>query len=117
MKDKFDFNKVGKRMPYGVPNDFFEHLEAKIMTKIHAEVPMQAEKKHRRTWFIRIVPLSAVAVVAIGFFLLHNSVPKSSTSMDGSYSQVEQAFDALSVDDRNYLLESYHEDLFLNQEL
>lgn len=39
MNDKFSFDKVGKRMPYSVPDDFFAKMEDNILEEINGETP------------------------------------------------------------------------------
>ena len=37
MDKTFDFNTIGKRMPYAVPDGFFEKMEEDVMQDIKAE--------------------------------------------------------------------------------
>ena len=38
MKEKFDFDRIGKRMPYTTPDGFFDDMENSIMQCIKQEV-------------------------------------------------------------------------------
>ena len=38
MNKDFDFDKVGKRMPYQVPDCFFDQLESNVMQEVKSEV-------------------------------------------------------------------------------
>lgn len=120
MKEQFDFNKVGKRMPYEVPQDFFQQLEERVMHEVQASTPAQPRQAKARvlhsTWFRRLVPLSAVAAAAIAILLLvPRLTSRQATPPAGSYTQVEQAFDNLDAADQQFLVDAYHDDPFLNQ--
>ncbi|EKC62085.1 hypothetical protein OBE_08150, partial [human gut metagenome] len=36
---KFDFEKVGKRMPYSTPEGFFKEMEANILEQVKNDIP------------------------------------------------------------------------------
>jgi hypothetical protein len=126
MEKQFDFNEVGKRMPYyDMPDGFFERLQDNVMREIQDEQtgkPTTAIKSNkskgssRRAWLLRLVPLTSVAAAAlVAWLLLPNGASKKSAPQEGSYSQVEQAFNNLSDADRSYLVSMYQDDLFLSQ--
>lgn len=37
--EKFDFDKVGKRMPYSTPEGFFKEMEANILEQVKNDKP------------------------------------------------------------------------------
>ena len=37
--EKFDFDKVGKRMPYSTPEGFFKEMEANILEAVKNDTP------------------------------------------------------------------------------
>ena len=120
MEKQFDFNQVGKRMPYGVPEGFFDRLQDNVMHEIeeapHAQSATIIKSKTRKTWMLRLAPLTAVAAAAlIALLIIPHGAPKKEAPQDGSYAKVEQAFNNLSDADRNYLVSVYQDDLFLNQ--
>ena len=43
MKKDFDFDRVGKRLPYTVPDDFFAKLEDDIYNKVVIQKKRKAE--------------------------------------------------------------------------
>ena len=47
MNDKFSFDKVGKRMPYSVPDDFFAKMEDNILEEINGETPNRWASQRR----------------------------------------------------------------------
>lgn len=108
MKDNFSFDKVGKRMPYTVPDGFFEEMENGVWQTLK-EQPIP--KRNKRRTFLRIVTLtitSAAAAVAL-FFVLNYNQPVG-------IGEVDEAFDNLSTEDQNYLLSVYQDDIFINQQ-
>lgn len=120
MEKQFDFNQVGKRMPYGVPDGFFDRLQDNVMQEIKDVPNSQSvaiiKAKTRKTWILRLAPLTAVAAAAlIAVLLIPHRTTKEEVRQDGSYAKVEQAFNNLSDADRNYLVSVYQDDLFLNQ--
>ncbi len=116
MEKQFDFNQVGKRMPYGVPDGFFDRLQDNVMHEIeeapHVQSATIIKTKARKTWMLRLAPLTAVLVAVL---LIPHRTTKEEVRQDGSYAKVEQAFNNLSDADRNYLVSVYQDDLFLNQ--
>ena len=69
MEDNFDFDKVGKKMPYKVPPAFFD----KITESTLAEAERRAAAKKQTTWF-SLWPAMAVAasvalLLTIGYFV------------------------------------------------
>jgi negative regulator of sigma E activity len=122
MEKQFDFNEVGKRMPYyDMPDGFFDRLQDNVMREIHDTTTVQpsaikAKSKTRNAWVLRLVPLTSVAAAAlVAWLLIPHNTPKQTAPQYGSYAQVEQAFNNLSDADRNYLVSTYQDDLFLNQ--
>ena len=108
MKQDFNFNNIGKREPYTVPDDFFADLQAKI------EQGVVAKRKARiMPWGIAISSVASVAaMIAIVFAL---GLPNhQSTPHKYSLDDVEQSFAQLCEADQQYLLETYQEDIFLN---
>ena len=59
MTKDFDFDEIGKRMPYRTPEGFFENVQAKILKRA------DEEKKRRRLLNIRIGVSVALAVAAM----------------------------------------------------
>jgi hypothetical protein len=111
MNEEFDFKKVGKRMPYSVPDGFFDQLENRVMSEI------QQETKPKKGRIVKMTfgALTAAAAAVALFFVVHKSLPENVTT-DESFSLVELAYNDLSSEDQEYLLQVYEEDLFINEE-
>lgn len=106
---QFDFNQVGKRMPYSVPDNFFDQLEADVIKEVTKETaqPMNHKKA------LRIALRSALTIAASValFFVVQFLLPKDDT--DG-FEPVQLAYNNLSVEDQEFLTEIYEEDEFIN---
>ena len=61
MEKDFDFNRIGKRMPYKTPDNFFNELETGIWEKVRDTSPEPARRKNIR---LRLL-LGAAAVAAV----------------------------------------------------
>ena len=109
MNKDFDFDKVGKRMPYQVPDSFFAQLESNVMQEVKSEVAVAKKLRFRRiTWGTIIGAAAAVALLV--------TVNLKSTVNEYSAEAVNQAFSQLQPADQAYLLEVYDEDVFLNEQ-
>lgn len=112
MNDKFSFDKVGKRMPYSVPDDFFAKMEDNILEEIKGDTPKPLGiTKKKRPVMQRLIPIALTAVAAIAaFFVL--DIHTSDSRQQDNMQDVEQAFTKLSTSDQAYLLSLYQDDVF-----
>ena len=119
--EKFDFSKVGKRMPYSTPEGFFKEMEANILEQVKNDKPapvrIQPKKRSLRKviWTAAIAVAASVAVLLvlnIDFAAPHSSLPSQA---DNEMQAVDQAFAQLSSADQAYLLDVYQEDVFLDE--
>ena len=118
---KFDFDQVGKRMPYSTPEGFFKEMEANILEQVKNDKPapvrIQPKKRSLRKviWTAAIAVAASVAVLLvlnIDFAAPHSSLP---SQVDNEMQAVDQAFAQLSSADQAYLLSVYQEDVFLDE--
>lgn len=118
---KFNFDQVGKRMPYSTPDDFFKDMEANILEQVKNDKPapvrIQPKKRSLRKviWTAAIAVAASVAVLLvlnIDFAAPHSSLPSQA---DNEMQAVDQAFAQLSSADQAYLLNVYQEDVFLDE--
>ena len=116
---KFDFGKVGKRMPYSTPEGFFKEMEANILEQVKDDKPKPVRVQPKKRPLIRGIWAAAMAVAAsvavllvlnIDFAAPHSSLPSQA---DNGMQAVDQAFAQLSSADQAYLLNVYQEDVFL----
>lgn len=111
MKRDFDFDKMGKRMPYTVPDGFFTDMENDIRMKIGESAAKNA-RKDRTLMRIAATALTAAAA-AIGLLLIlggefHAVYPTS-------FAEVERAFGNLTAEEQTYLFSIYQDDIFINE--
>ena len=119
--EKFDFGKVGKRMPYSTPEGFFKEMEANILEQVKDDKPKPVRIQPKKRPLIRGIWAAAMAVAAsvavllilnIDFAAPHSSLPSQA---DNGIQAVDQAFAQLSSADQAYLLNVYQEDVFLDE--
>ena len=118
MDKQFDFEQVGKRMPYNVPDGFFDLLELNVMAEVKADnTATEKPKVKARTLKIAIRTILAAAAAVALFFVVTKNMPYDTTE-DG-FANVELAYNNLSSEDQEFLLEVYEEDVFLieNEEM
>ena len=116
---KFDFGKVGKRMPYSTPEGFFKEMEANILEQVKDDKPKPVRIQPKKRPLMKVIWAAAMAVAAsvavllvlnIDFAAPHSSLPSQA---DNGMQAVDQAFAQLSSADQAYLLNVYQEDVFL----
>ena len=138
MNNEFDFDKIGKRMPYDTPDGFFDKLEDDIWNKVKDDYlekgnnekdsedkasqskvsQSQASEgkvaKPRKPAKLRLLIRSVIAVaaaVAIGFIINLSFFKPSPTTLN----DVDQAFSQLTTADQAYLMNVYQDDVFINE--
>lgn len=104
--DNYDFDRIGKKMPYRVPDTFFADVENKIIAQTCSR------RDSRRNVFRIIYRSIAVAATLALFFIVGNP---GMTSKKTDFAEIAQAFDNLSDADQSYLLEMYQDDIFINE--
>ena len=118
--EKFDFDQVGKRMPYSTPDDFFKDMEANILEQVKDDKPKPVRIRPKKRPLMKVIWAAAMAVAAsvavllilnIDFAAPHSSLPSQA---DKEMQAVDQAFAQLSSADQAYLLDVYQEDVFLD---
>lgn len=118
--EKFDFDKVGKRMPYSTPEGFFKDVETNILEAVKNDTPKPVKIEHKKRPLMRVMwtAMLAVAASVVVLLVLHIdfSAPHSShpSQTEQELQAVDQAFAQLSAADQAYLLDVYQEDVFLN---
>lgn len=109
MGQKFDFDRIQKRMPYSVPPETFCEIDTAVMAAL-AKDKVRAANMRRYRW-------TAVAGIAATLFVALLLVFKPGNSFDNeALEQIDNAFASLSEADREYIAEIYNEDIFINQE-
>ncbi len=109
MSKNFNFDNVGKRMPYSTPEGFFDNLEDSVLARVSAETVT----KQRRSR-LRIIISSIAATAAVAAIVLMVGIKTQQTAAP-SISDVDLAFSQLSTDDQEFMLSVYQNDVFINQ--
>lgn len=120
--------KLNKRLPYSVPDGFFDVMEANVMAKIKADAEagtsvgddkadtQMRDKQYRKTIkHTRTISLSLLAMAA-SLLLLFTIFPKSTKTAQqtNDMESIDKAFSQLSTDDQTFLMEVYDDDMFLD---
>lgn len=120
--------KLNKRLPYSVPDGFFDVMEANVMAKIKADAEAGTsvgddkadtqmwDKRYRKTIKrTRTISLSILAMAA-SLLLLFTIFPKSTKTAQqtNDLESIDKAFSQLSTDDQTFLMEVYDDDMFLD---
>lgn len=115
MEKTFDFEKIGNRMPYSVPDDFFTKLEESVMDEVKVQKSeATAILKRNKTVIIAIRSLLAIAATVALFFVVQPTLTKNDTISADDYASVELAFNNLSSDDQDFLIAVYENEEFIN---
>lgn len=95
-----DLEKMGKTMPYTVPEGFFYAMEERLMQEVTA--------KKKKSKLPKVVLWTGLAVAASLALLLVLRQWFSKVETD-SFEQMEMAFNQLSDDDQQLILDYYDE--------
>lgn len=120
--------KLNKRLPYSVPDGFFDVMEANVMAKIKADAEAGTsvgddkadtqmwDKRYRKTIKrTRTISLSILAMAA-SLLLLFTILSKNTKTAQqtNDLESIDKAFSQLSTDDQTFLMEVYDDDMFLD---
>ena len=114
MEQNYDFSKIGKQMPYTVPDGFFDQLEENVMKEVKAQ---PAKKDKAKTIRMAIRAALAVAACLALFLIVKKNMPQGNNTITDAFDNVELAFSNLSTEDQDYLLEVYQEEQFMDNVL
>lgn len=118
--------KLNKRLPYSVPDGFFDVMEDNVMAKIKADAGINVggdkadtqmrDKQYRKTTkHTRTISLSILAMAAslLLLFTIFSQSTKTAQQTNGMES-IDMAFSQLNTDDQAFLMEIYDDDMFLD---
>ena len=118
--------KLNKRLPYSVPDGFFDVMEDNVMAKIKADAGINVggdkadtqmrDKQYRKTTtHTRTISLSNLAMAAslLLLFTIFSQSTKTVQQTNGMES-IDKAFSQLNTDDQAFLMEIYDDDMFLD---
>lgn len=118
--------KLNKRLPYSVPDGFFDVMEANVMAKIKADAGINVggdkadtqmrDKQYRKTTkHTRTISLSILAMAAslLLLFTIFSQSTKTVQQTNGMES-IDKAFSQLNTDDQAFLMEINDDDMFMD---
>ena len=118
--------KLNKRLPYSVPDGFFDVMEDNVMAKIKADAginvggdkadtQMRDKQYRKKTTHTRTISLSILAMAAslLLLFTIFSQSTKTVQQTNGMES-IDKAFSQLNTDDQAFLMEIYDDDMFLD---
>ena len=117
MKQNYDFSHIVKQMPYTVPDGFFDELEENVMKELKGSNTPLGESRKARIVRMTVRAVIAVAACIALLFIVKKALPQGSDTTTDDFENVELAFNNLSTDDQDYLLEVYQEEQFLDNYL
>ena len=115
MEKTFDFEKIGNRMPYSVPDDFFTKLEESVMDEVKVQKSeATALPERNKTVIIAIRSFLAVAAAVALFFVVQPMLTENNMISADDFASVELAFNNLSTDDKDFLIAVYEDEEYIN---
>lgn len=115
MKKDFNFENIGKRLPYSTPEGFFDTLEENIWKEVSKPTTATAHTQPVRKCR-NIRPLTKVILGMTGAAALLVAVNLNLYKADAATSaDIEEAFSQLSADDQEFMLSVYQDDVFFNE--
>ena len=112
MERDFDLKNIGKKMPYTVPEGFFDALEQNVLAATTDRNKQEKPAAKRRTMF-KTMLAAAAGLALVLVFSIYSKVNNKENSQETSFTEVEQAFCSLSQTHQDYHIEAYQDDIFL----
>ena len=134
MENEYNFEKVGKKMPFTMPEDFFNQMQANVLAEVAKE---ENEKKMagqpavgtlrkvmvKRIWLAAASIAACVClVIGIGYSMMSSdgeseaSAASSVNVASASEHSVDKAYDNLTVEEQQELHATYANDVYLCME-
>lgn len=117
MKQDYNFESVGKKMPFTMPDGFFEQMQANVLAEVTKE---EQAKQHGKAMMRRIYKIVASMAACVCLVFLLGSVLKNTGSEEqhspASVASVDKAFDNLSNEEQQELNATYANDVYLCME-
>lgn len=116
MNQDYNFERVGKKMPFIMPDDFFDKVQANVLAEVAKE---EQAKLHGKSMIKRIyVAVASMAACACVVFLLSGVLKNAGTEQHApaSMATVDKAYDNLSTEEQQELNATYANDVYLCME-
>lgn len=121
MVQEYNFDRVGKKMPFVMPEGFFVQMQANVLAEVEKE---ETAKLHRQAIIRRIFVMAAsmaacvCLVVGIGYGMMNEQSQEHSAAgvATASVASVDKAYDNLSTEEQQDLNATYANDIYLSME-
>lgn len=125
MTNEYNLDRVGKKMPYLMPEGFFGQMQANVLAEVEKEEMAKAsqmEMKHRRKaklvrLYVAAASIAACISLAVlvgrSFLSSDSAAPQHSAA---SVASVDKAYDNLSNEEQQELNATYANDVYLCME-
>lgn len=104
-------NEIGKQLPYSVPEGFFEQFNEHICTTVATKTPRSKILRAVPTWH-RIWHATASAAAIIALVIAFKGLVPDTVHAENL--TIEQAFNNLSEEDQDTLLDTYRADVIFD---
>ena len=117
MDKEFDFDDIGKKIPYRTPDNFFEDMQQKVMERTYGG---QCRKRRLQIMFSTAVAVTAIlaGVLFVPSYLQMGDVPAGTSDMlaveRSSSDPVDKWIHELSDEELEELVDFSENDIFLN---
>ena len=110
MKRNFDFEEMGKKIPYQVPDAFFEEMQKNVMART-------CTKKPNIHFILRLAPVvaAAAAVLAAVLYLPVHDYRMEQVSITQAKTVDESWIEHISDEDLQLMSDFSDYDIFMNQ--
>lgn len=113
--------RVGKRMPYVMPNDLFGRMQKQVMSRMDEADKKRKARRHRNAIVLRL-SVAATAIAASACLLLvlrfgnvnDGGSGTASIRQTTSDTSMEKAYNNLSQKDRENLIADYKYDIYMS---
>lgn len=125
MTNESNLDRVGKKMPYLMPEGFFKQMQANVLAEVEKEEMAKASQmvmKHRRKaklvrLYVAAASIAACICLAVlvgrSFLSSDSAAPQHSAA---SVASVDKAYDNLSNEEQQELNATYANDVYLCME-
>lgn len=112
MKPDFDLDKIGKREPFRIPDNFMENFEREIIRR--NTIPSFSQRFRRFYLFASGIASAAAIVCLIYIGGSFESQPQGYASPEYTLADIDAGFANLSDNDQDFIIDIYDEDPFIN---
>lgn len=116
MNQDYNFDRVGKKMPFAMPGGFFEQMQANVLAEVAKE---EQAKHHGKAMMKRIYMVVTSMAACVCLVFLVGGILKNTGSEQHSpanMATVDKAYDNLSVEEQQELNATYANDVYLCME-